>query len=117
MPQQFLHSAAIITPSQEMGRQGMPQEVTTHRVGQSDLEGSFLNAPLQRILVEVMPTHLAIARVYGQTARQQSILPNPCPAALGYFLSRAGHSYTCPKPAARSSYCSFTRIRCSRSGG
>lgn len=46
MTEQLLAGADIIAPFQEMGREGMPQDVTTHLFGQADLDGSLLYGPL-----------------------------------------------------------------------
>ena len=64
MPQQFLHSADIITPFQEMGCEGMPQDVTTHLFGQSHLDGRLLHSPLQDVFVDMMPTHRSASGVH-----------------------------------------------------
>jgi hypothetical protein len=47
-----------------MGREGMPQDVTTHLFGQSHRDGRLLHGPWQGMLVEVMPTHRSAAGVH-----------------------------------------------------
>src|SRR5688500_8354359 len=46
MPKGFLYGADIIPPSQEMCGEGMAQDVTTHRFGESHLERRLCDGPL-----------------------------------------------------------------------
>jgi hypothetical protein len=68
-----------------MGREGMPQDVTTDRFGQSSRERCPLHGPLEGILMEVMPTHASTAGVYGHTIRRKYILPDPFACGMGIF--------------------------------
>ena len=75
--QQFLHRANIVTIAQHMGRETMAQRMRRRGLVDTGMQRRLLDCALQSLLVQMMTSDDARARVRRKLVRRKHVLPGP----------------------------------------
>ncbi len=83
MPQQLLHGADVVTVSQKMRGEGMPEGVAGRPLGQSGVPDSLGNCLLHDGFVDMMPPLMPCLVVCPAVLLREDPLPTPFGRGVG----------------------------------